>query len=42
MLKVASKQSKTGRVSESERERLSKEFWAHVDAEIQNGELPKP
>lgn len=42
MLKSASASTKTGRLSVAERETLLAEFWSNVDAEIANGELPKP
>ena len=42
MLTVASKQTSKGRLSVEEREELLAEFWAGIDAEIDNGELPKP
>lgn len=41
MLKTASQQCATGKVSVEEREGLLKEFWLHIDEEIANGELPK-
>jgi hypothetical protein len=42
LLTGTAKQTKTGRVSVAEREVLLKEFWAQIDAEIENGEVPKP
>ena len=36
------RESPTGRVSASHRERLLKEFWDTVAEEVNNGEIPKP
>jgi len=42
MLKNAAMSAKTNRLSVAERELLLSEFWQNIEAEIQNGELPKP
>lgn len=42
MLKNAAMSTKSNRLSVAERELLLAEFWHNIEAEIQNGELPKP
>jgi len=42
ILTAASKVTKGGRTSMADREVLLTEFWATIDAEIDNGEVPKP
>lgn len=42
LLEAHRRETGTGRLSLEEREGLLTEFWSNVDAEIQQGELPKP